>query len=258
MNKLIDIALFQIFPKDDPKQALRLRRFFLAFATYIFCASLGYVSYLAGFMEWNAIAGFLIFIPIFNISLYIFFRTGLNLKMADPSLTAIQMCVAILVVMYGMYFAHESRGVLLLIYIIILLFGIFRLSTRSFLYVSAFTLLTYGGVIALLHLYRPQGVNFVIEYLQWVVLALVLVIFSIIGGYISSLSQNLSFSRSELEKSVSLIREMAIRDDLTGFYNRRHLMELIEYEKNRSARTGTVFSLIMLDIDHFKNVNDTH
>jgi diguanylate cyclase (GGDEF)-like protein len=255
---LLKFIHFSIIPKDDRKQALRIRRFFMAFATSIFCASLAYVSYLAGFMEWKAIAGFLIFIPIFNITLYIFLRTGLNLKMADPSLTAIQISFAILLVMYGMYFANEARGVLLLIYVIILLFGIFRLNTRGFLYISLFTLLTYGGDIALLQIYRPQGVNFHIEYLQLGVLALVLMAFSVIGGYISSLRQNLSISKSEQAKSIAIIREMAIRDELTGLFNRRHVLEFLDYEKNRSLRGGGIFCLAMLDIDHFKNVNDIY
>ena len=255
---LNSIRRFSILPKDDRKQALRIRRFFLAVAAYAICASLWYVSYLTGFMEREAIFGFLIIILIINIILYIIFRTGLNLKMADPSLTSIQMYAAILLTMYGIYFANEARGVLLLIYVIILLFGIFRLNTRSFLYVSVFTLLTYGGDIALLHFYRPQGVNFGIEYLQWIVLALVLVAFSTIGGYISSLRRNLSISKSEQTKSIKIIRKMAIRDELTGLYNRRHLMELLDYEKNRSSRGGGIFCLAMLDIDHFKNVNDRH
>src|SRR5450759_1129731 len=255
---LNSIRRFSILPKDDRKQALRVRRFFMAVGGYALCASLSYASYLFGFTNWEAIFGFLIVIPIINIILYIIFRTGLNLRMADPSLTAIQMCAAILVTMYGMYFANEARGVLLLIYIIILLFGIFRLNTRSFLYVSVFTLLTYGGDIALLHLYRPQGVNFNIEYLQWLVLALVLVAFSIIAGYISSLRRNLSISKLEQTKSIEIIREMAIRDELTGVYNRRHVMELLDYEKNRSSRGGGIFCLAMLDIDHFKNVNDMY
>jgi len=50
---------------------------------------------------------------------------------------------------------------------------------------------------------------------------------------------------------------MAIHDDLTGFYNRRHIMDLVESEKNRSVRTGSVFSLAMMDLDKFKNINDT-
>lgn len=250
-NFLNGASRFSFIPHNDPKQVLRMRRFVLAFAAYLICASLGYVSYLAGFTGWTAIAGLLILVPVINISLYIFFRTGLNLKMADPSLTTLQMFAAILVVMYVVHFSTESRGILLLACNIVLLFGIFRLNTRSFLYVSIFTLLMYGGDIILLHLYRPRGVNFNIEYLQLGVLALVLLAFSIIGGYISSLRKNLSISKE-------IIREMSIRDELTGFYNRRHLMELLDHEKNRSLRGNTVFTIAMLDIDHFKKVNDTY
>jgi diguanylate cyclase len=243
---------------DDPKQALRIRRFLMAFIVYVFCAFLGYVSYLSGFMEWRAIAGFLIIIPILNITLYIFFRTGLNLKMADPSLTIIQMSAAIILTTYGMFFANESRGVFLLVYVLILLFGIFRLNTRSLIYISLFTLLTYGVDIVLLHLYRPDGINFQMEYLQFIVFAIVLATFSFIGGYISSLRRNLTISKMEQEKYIETIQEMAIRDGLTGLYNRRHVMELLDYEKNRSVRGGGTFCLAMLDIDHFKNVNDLH
>jgi diguanylate cyclase len=249
---------FPIFPKDDPKQVLRIRRFFMASTVYILCGILMYVSYLAGIMEWQGIAGCLIIAPVINITLYIVFRTGLNRRMDDPSLTLVQICAGILVSMYAMYFANEARGVMLLVYVIILMFGIFRFHYRSFLYLSVFTLLTYGGDIALLHYFRPEEVNFHIEYLQWVVLALVLVAFSIIGGYISALRHNLSISRLELEKSISTIRELSIHDELTGVYNRRHFLELLEYEKNRSSRGGALFSIVMLDIDNFKIVNDNY
>jgi diguanylate cyclase len=255
---LADLIHFSIIPKNDQQQALRIRRFFMAAAASVLYASLVYVSYLAGFTEWAAIAGFLVIIPVISICLYIFFRTGLNLKMADPSLTAIQMSAAILTVMYVMYYANEARGVLLLSYILIFIFGIFRLSTRDFLLVSGFALLTYGIDIALLHLYRPQGVNFHIEYLQWIVLGLVLASFSIIGGYISRLRQDLTKSKAQQAKYIEVIHEMAIRDELTGFFNRHHFMELLNHEKNRSSRGGGLFCLAMVDIDFFKNVNDTY
>ena len=241
---------FSIIPKDDEKQALRIRRFLMAFAGYTFCAILVYISYLANIMEWRGLIGSLVLFPIINVTLYIIFRTGLNLRMADPSLTAIQMCAAILMAMYVMYFARESRGVLLLIYVIVLLFGIFRLDIRSFLFVSVFTLVTYGIDIILLYELRSQDMNFTMELLQLVVFALVLVAFSIIGGYISNL-------RKKLGKSLSVIREMSIHDELTGAYNRRHIMEMLENERQRVSRGGPRFSLAMLDIDHFKSVNDT-
>ncbi len=262
VDKQVDLpkkaSRFSIIPKDDPNQAVRIRRFFTAFAAYALNVGLSYAAYLWGTMEWQAIAGFLVLVPAINIILYIIFRTGLNMKFRDPSLTIIQMCAAILLTMYGMYFANESRGVLLLVYILILIFGIYKLNTRSFLYVSAFTLVTYGIDIALLNYFRSDTVNLNIEYLQFLVLSMVLVAFSIIGGHISSLRRNLRISRAELEKSLAIIKEMSIRDDLTGVYNRRHLMELLEHEYHRISRGGAHFSVAMLDIDHFKSVNDTY
>lgn len=51
---------------------------------------------------------------------------------------------------------------------------------------------------------------------------------------------------------------MAMTDGLTGIYNRRFLGELLAKETERSLRTGKGFALILLDLDHFKAVNDTH
>jgi diguanylate cyclase (GGDEF)-like protein/PAS domain S-box-containing protein len=52
------------------------------------------------------------------------------------------------------------------------------------------------------------------------------------------------------------LRELAMHDELTGLYNRRHFVELAEAEVARARRTGMPLSLAMLDIDHFKAVND--
>jgi diguanylate cyclase (GGDEF)-like protein/PAS domain S-box-containing protein len=54
------------------------------------------------------------------------------------------------------------------------------------------------------------------------------------------------------------LREQAIRDDLTGVHNRRHFVAVAEHELERARRHGSALSLVMLDIDHFKSVNDLH
>jgi diguanylate cyclase (GGDEF)-like protein len=57
-------------------------------------------------------------------------------------------------------------------------------------------------------------------------------------------------------RAVEKIQELTITDDCTGLYNARHLYDSIEAEVNRSARYGYEFSVIFLDLDHFKLVND--
>ncbi len=50
---------------------------------------------------------------------------------------------------------------------------------------------------------------------------------------------------------------MSSRDTLTGLYNRWYVIEKIDSELNRALRHGSPMSLLMLDIDHFKRINDT-
>ena len=52
------------------------------------------------------------------------------------------------------------------------------------------------------------------------------------------------------------LREMALRDGLTGLYNRRYLEDALARELHRAARSGKPVSVVMVDIDHFKQFND--
>ncbi len=56
----------------------------------------------------------------------------------------------------------------------------------------------------------------------------------------------------------SQLREQAIRDPLTGLFNRRYLDETLERELSRAEREGYPLCIIMMDIDHFKEVNDVY
>jgi diguanylate cyclase (GGDEF)-like protein len=62
----------------------------------------------------------------------------------------------------------------------------------------------------------------------------------------------------ENARHVERIRELTITDDCTSLYNARHLNLMLETEIYRSQRYGYEFSLVFLDLDHFKRVNDTH
>jgi diguanylate cyclase (GGDEF)-like protein len=57
---------------------------------------------------------------------------------------------------------------------------------------------------------------------------------------------------------VEKIQELTITDDCTGLYNARHLYKTLETEVYRSSRFGYEFSVLFIDLDHFKQVNDTH
>ncbi len=60
-----------------------------------------------------------------------------------------------------------------------------------------------------------------------------------------------------LQEECRRLRELSQTDPLTGLYNRRYLMTALDHEMERTRRTGLPTSLIMLDLDHFKRLNDT-
>lgn len=64
--------------------------------------------------------------------------------------------------------------------------------------------------------------------------------------------------QDELKRSNEMLKQLSNTDPLTRLYNRRYLMEMLEKEIMRTKRKGTHLSLIMLDIDHFKRVNDQY
>lgn len=74
---------------------------------------------------------------------------------------------------------------------------------------------------------------------------------------LTAANHKLQIQLEENERLHAQLQEQAIRDPLTGVFNRRYFTEALESETARAARENTSFSLIILDVDHFKKVNDT-
>ncbi|MFH1217621.1 MAG: diguanylate cyclase [Pseudomonadota bacterium] len=81
--------------------------------------------------------------------------------------------------------------------------------------------------------------------------AVISLLLGIIYFYIFKLIRQLTAAQEK-------IQSMAISDELTGLYNRRYFFERFDEELTRSVRKGHHASCILLDIDHFKKVNDTY
>lgn len=71
-----------------------------------------------------------------------------------------------------------------------------------------------------------------------------------------AMAQHIALAIANL-KLRAVLRAQAIRDPLTGLFNRRYLSELLELELRRAQRSRYSVGVVMLDIDHFKRVNDT-
>ncbi len=63
---------------------------------------------------------------------------------------------------------------------------------------------------------------------------------------------------TQRKKAEQRLTELATRDELTGLFNRRKIMEILGMEIDRAARYNDPLTLCLVDIDHFKQVNDVH
>jgi len=73
----------------------------------------------------------------------------------------------------------------------------------------------------------------------------------------TAVAEHLSLAFANLKLQESL-RQQAVHDSLTGLYNRRYMMEMLEREVRRAIRSQDPVGVIMLDLDHFKNINDNY
>lgn len=63
---------------------------------------------------------------------------------------------------------------------------------------------------------------------------------------------------TQRKKAEQRLTELATRDELTGLFNRRRILEILTREMDRAGRYNAPLTLCIVDIDHFKEVNDTH
>lgn len=248
----------QLFPENDPPQALRIKRFFWGVAGYFLWLVLLVCCHLFDLLRlapWETALLYMVFVLI-NIIFFILLRTGISKKFKDPSMTVAQMVTATVAAMTIMYFTDRVRPLMLLIYFMALVFGIFRFNLRQYLVFVVFVLATYGIVMLLLFHNHPQTIYPRIEILQFILFGTVLLWFSTICAYISDLRSRISTANRELTDAVKTIETIAIQDDLTEIYNRRHMFTELRRGKSIADRTGMPISILIFDLDHFKWAND--
>lgn len=79
------------------------------------------------------------------------------------------------------------------------------------------------------------------------------------GGVIGGMEARLMWRMvTNLHEAKDKLEYQATHDELTGLYNRRHMLAEMERELNQVIRYHVPFSLALIDLDHFKRVNDTH
>jgi len=263
----------RLFPDKDSNTRLRLRRQRMALYSF----GLIWLGIVVG-IELSIFDPLIPHTPIFavlyaaNAVVYLLIRSGTSRRLRDPSLTIPQMVLATLAVTVILHYTSDIRGAMQSIYFMVMTFGVFALDRLRMFAMSLFILISYTSLVVYEWIAQPQSQIFGITFGLWMILALGLAWFVYVGGYIYNLQQRIREQRqtlrdnqqrltdtnAQLHKAMTRLEEIAVRDELTGLFNRRHFLARLDEELARTERGGTRLHIALIDLDHFKEVNDVH
>jgi diguanylate cyclase (GGDEF)-like protein len=191
------------------------------------------------------------------IVFYSLIRSGASQRLRDPSLAVWQMLFAIGCNAVAFIIAGHARGITLPILAVILMFGMFGMSMQQVAFIALYGLLCFG--LSALYVTRytnpVESPELMLSYVLIVVVVLSATTF--LTWRLRQMSDRIRHQRTELEKALEKIKDIAVRDELTGAYNRRFMLEKMREETSRADRDSQSLLFVILDVDHFKAVNDS-
>jgi diguanylate cyclase (GGDEF)-like protein len=185
---------------------------------------------------------------------YALFRLGYNTRFKEPTLMLPQLLVSLSTMLAVAYLERATQIALVPFILIAFSFGIFRLSTRSLILLSLACLSTYLTIVVLRGHATGFDTAFRADLVQWCVLALTLPGMILVGKQIQNMRLLLRATRYQLQH----YEEKSARDELTGLYNRRRLQSELERARLHAEMRSVPFSLCLIDIDRFKQINDNN
>jgi diguanylate cyclase (GGDEF)-like protein len=187
------------------------------------------------------------------------YASGWSLKLRDPNFVLPTM-VASFAMQLGVFaLAPQLAFPLLANLFTVFAFGAIWLSVRASVVAWAVGAGLTGIVMFAVaeRAGMPTGTLFE-RTLVWLFFTLILGRFVLLSANASAMRTRLYDSRRKLAQSLAQVQELVRFDDLTRALNRRSLIARLEQERSRAERTGSPFSVALLDLDHFKAINDTH
>ncbi len=179
-----------------------------------------------------------------------------NLTLEDPDMSLPHMIWAVSVVIMTTYYVEEMKPVVALSGLAMIVVGANRLTPRELTIFAIFSLFAY--VLSVVYKSQFEALSWITEAVVLVAFGLVLIFGPMLYRFEMNMIESLLVNKNqELTQALDRIQELAIRDDLTGAFNRRHLMEFLTSQKALAdRRPDYAFTLCYVDLDFFKRVND--
>lgn len=183
-------------------------------------------------------------------------RSGWSQRFGDPVLTFPHALVSIALCIAAYVQLGENRGNVMILIAQTIVLAMFRLRPMQVLMLGVFTIVSLGVSIVAMTMTNTLGGNGSSAWTHFVVGGSTLLTLSLIGKWVSDIRVRIGRQARELQEAVDTVKQMATTDMLTGALNRRMMTDLAETELRLIERTGAPLCVALIDIDHFKHVND--
>lgn len=193
-----------------------------------------------------------------NLVFYGLVRSGAVAEGLDPGLSRTQMGVGIL----AMYLAYAVQGptapAVLVVMASHVVYAMFVLSPRAVWRLVAVSLLGLAATQAACVLLWPERYPVRVQVVGFLYAALVLPLIALLADRVTAMTQRLKAQQAALQEALTQVRELATRDELTRTHNRHHMIELLRLQQEQRRRADAPVAVALIDIDHFKLVNDRY
>ncbi len=256
-SKLIDILGSTL-----PGRRERLLQWLIASSIYLGAAIVLTTGVFQGWMNPSALMLWLAFMLTIVATGYAALRSGWTERFHDPSVTTWQLSMGVVLANWGYLICGPMRTATLFPIMVVFAFGAFSLRWRHIAFLTCLSLLCLVAVVWF-RAFFPEWVPAETEISpvrmdvnNVLMLIVVLPPMGVLAGRLSSLRRKLRDQREALSKALSEVERLAVSDELTGIANRRSMRSILERSAAMSSREITPFCIAIMDIDHFKAVND--
>ncbi len=237
---------------------VRVSQVLLALVVYLVFAAVQQAEVELGLIEPGASN----LLTLFNLSgsfgFYLLVRSGLSEALRDPAMTVPQMVWGVLSTVGSYAITGPARGAVMSILVLVLVFGMFALRPVHARGLALFAFAMLSIVMVWKSRSDPTRYPPAIEAIHFVFGVIVLLGVSALSVRMGAMRARLKAQKAELEQALAQIRLLATQDELTGLFNRRHMSTLLTQEHLRTQRSGAPLCIVLMDLDHFKRINDGH
>jgi diguanylate cyclase (GGDEF)-like protein len=246
-----------LFMGTEPAQRLRMQRYLYALTVYLFCGFLQFGGAAVGLADYSKAGLLFIFIGAGQLFIYIALRGGWNLQFPDPSLTMLQMIFANIAIGLAYVVNEHAHSMMTMLMALVLSFSAFVLSPAECRRLGWWCVATLAVALVVAAGSLSAALVPNVDAFHFAMSAVVLPVMGHLMGQLSGLRLRQQRQKQDLREALEKVRRLATHDELTGLPNRRHALDLLALEERKNTRGTGLSCLSLIDIDHFKRINDT-